>query len=151
MPGKMSVMGVGLKAGAVVGGTLVLTAVLSFVFSPVFQITSFYGPLMIAGVALAVVGFALNLVAAFDMLAAHKKNQLASGWTYRIFLNPMYFFQVFITLPGIALLFNSWLVLTAVPIGAVAVNLLAREEQRHLENEYGDAYRAYRNRVPIRF
>ena len=151
MSGKMSVMGVGLKAGAVVGAALVLTVALSFVFSPVFQITSEYTGLLIAGIVLAVVGFALNLVAAFQMLAAHKQNQLATGWAYRVFLNPMYFFQMFLTLPGVALLFNSWLVLAAVPLGAVAVHFLAKEEQRHLEAAYGEAYRAYRSRVPIRF
>jgi protein-S-isoprenylcysteine O-methyltransferase Ste14 len=147
----MSVMGVGLKAGAVVGGFLALTVAFSFVYSPVFRITDAYGVMLAVGIALAVVGFSMNLVAAFQMLDAHKQNRLASGWMYRVFLNPMYFFQIFVTLPGVALLFNSWLVLTVIPFGAVAVHILAKEEQRYLEREYGDAYRAYLKSVPVRF
>jgi len=63
----------------------------------------------------------------------------------------MYFFQVFLTLPGIALLFNSWLVLTVVFAGAAAVRLFEKEENRYLESRFGEAYSAYSERVPIKF
>jgi protein-S-isoprenylcysteine O-methyltransferase Ste14 len=148
---RMSVMGIGLKAGAVVGGALVLTAAISLLYPDAFRITRSYGALLVAGIALAVIGFSLNLMAAFQMLKAHREDRLAAGWAYRVFLNPMYFFMVFVTLPGITLLFNSWLVLAVIPIGAVAVHLLAKEEARYLEAAYGEAYRAYRRSVKVRF
>jgi protein-S-isoprenylcysteine O-methyltransferase Ste14 len=147
----MSVMGVGLKAGAVVGGLLALTVIASFVYAPVFRIAEGYGALLAAGITLAVIGFSLNMAAALQMMKAHKEDRLATGWMYRTFLNPMYFFQVFLTLPGVALLFNSWLVIAVVPFSAVAVHLFAKEEARSLEAAYGEAYRAYRRKVPIRF
>jgi len=151
MSHRMPVMGVGLKAGAVVGALLALTAAVSFQFAPALRITENYAALLAAGIALAAVGFSLNMAAALKMLAAHRENRLATGRLYRVFLNPMYFFQVFLTLPGVALLFNSWLVLAAVPLGAAAVHILAREEGRHLEAAYGEAYRAYRRSVKIKF
>ena len=152
MEKRMSVMGVGHKAGAVVGGYLVLTVVLSRIFSPLFRITSdSYSALLTAGIVMAVVGFSLNLAAAFQMLKAHKKDTLATAGLYGIFLHPMYFFQVFVTLPGVTLLFNSWLVLTMVLVGIAAVKLFVKEENHYLENRYGDAYREYRQKVLIKF
>jgi len=152
MEKKMSVMGIGHKAGAVVGGYLVLTVVLSYVFSPSFRITSgSYSTLLTAGIVMAVVGFSINLAAAFQMLKAHKKDALATTGLYGIFLHPMYFFQVFVTIPGVTLLFNSWLVLTTVLVGIAAVKLFVKEENHYLENRYSDAYREYIQKVLIKF
>ncbi len=152
MEKRMSVMGVGHKAGAVVGGYLVLTVVLSCIFSPLFRITrDSYSVLLVIGIVIAAVGFSLNLAAAFRMLRAHRKDVLATEGLYGIFLHPMYFFQVLVTLPGITLLFNSWLVLTTVFVGIAAVKLFAKEENHYLESRYGDAYRKYRRKVWIKF
>jgi protein-S-isoprenylcysteine O-methyltransferase Ste14 len=129
MKKRMSVMGIGHKAGSLVGGCLVLTATLSYVFSPLFRITgSSYGVLLTVGIILAASGFSLNLAAAFQMLRAYKKDRLATKGLYHVFLHPMYFFMLFVTLPGITLLFNSWLVLTAVPVGIAAVKYFVKEE-----------------------
>lgn len=148
MEKQMSVMGVGHKAGAVVGGYLVITIVLSYVFSPVFKLmTNSYGVLSTVGVIMAAVGFSLNLVAAFQMLKAHKNDALATTGLYAIFLHPMYFLQLFVTVPGITLLFNSWLVLTTVFVAVLAVKLFVKEEDRYLESRYGEAYRVYRQSV----
>jgi protein-S-isoprenylcysteine O-methyltransferase Ste14 len=151
MSKKMSVMGVGHKAGAVVFGVLAVTFAISYFTEPLFRVTEAYGTLLSVGIALAVVGFAANLIAAFQMLTAHKTDRLATSGLYRIFLNPMYFLMMFVTLPGVALLFNSWLVLPTVPVGAVAAHLFAREEGRYLEGRYGEAYRAYRRGVLVKF
>ncbi len=148
---RMSVMGIGPRAGAFVGGYLVLTIVLHYIFSPLFRITEQYGALLIVGIVLAVVGFSLNLIASVQMLKAHKEDTLATKGLYGIFLHPMYFFQVFVTIPGITLLFNSWLVLTTVLVGIVVVKLFDRQENHYLESRYGDAYRTYAQNVPVKF
>lgn len=152
MEKRMSVMGIGHKAGAVVGGYLVLTVIPSYIFSPLFRITEgSYSTLLMVGIIMAVVGFSLNLAAAFQMLGAHKKDTLATTGLYRIFLHPMYFFQLCVTLPGVTLLFNSWLVLTTILVGIAAVKLFVKEENNYLETRYGDTYRTYRRKVPIKF
>ena len=151
MSKKMSVMGIGHKAGIVVFGFLAVTFAISYYTQPLFRITESYDTLLTVGIALAAVGFAANLVAAVQMLKAHNSDHLATGGLYRVFLNPMYFLMMFVTLPGVTLLFNSWLVLTTIPVGAVAVHLFAREEGRYLEEGYGEAYRAYRRSVAVKF
>ena len=56
-----------------------------------------------------------------------------------------------VTLPGVTLLFNLWLVLTTVLVGIAAVKLFEKEENHYPENRYGDAYREYRQKVLIKF
>jgi protein-S-isoprenylcysteine O-methyltransferase Ste14 len=63
----------------------------------------------------------------------------------------MYFFQVFMTLPGIALITNSYLVLTLVSVAAVVVRLFSKQENEYLKTRYGAAYEAYRTKVPVRY
>ena len=63
----------------------------------------------------------------------------------------MHFFQLCVTLPGVTLLFNSWLALTTVLAGIAAVKLFVKEENHYLENRYGDAYRDYKRKVLIKF
>lgn len=150
MEKQMSVLGIGHKAGAAVGAYLAVTIALSYL-CPVFHMTQSYAVLLRVGIALAAAGFALNLVAAAQMMAAHKRDELVTTGMYHIFLHPMYFFMLFITLPGVALLFNSYLVLTVVPVSIAVVRLFVREENEYLERRYGEAYREYRKTVLIPF
>jgi protein-S-isoprenylcysteine O-methyltransferase Ste14 len=62
----------------------------------------------------------------------------------------MYVLQIFITLPGLFLLFNSWLVLAGVIPAYAAYRVFVREEHRYLEERFGAAYRAYLNRVLLK-
>ena len=152
MDKKMSVMGAGHKIAAVVVLYLALAEGISLLASPVFRITEqAYSTLLVTGIILAVTGFSLNLAAAAQMLKAHKAGCLATGGFYGIFLNPMYTLQVFITLPGLMLLFNSWLVMAAVIAAYVACRIFVREEEQYLESRFGDQYREYRRNVPVKF
>jgi protein-S-isoprenylcysteine O-methyltransferase Ste14 len=145
-------MGIGPKAGIVIGVYLAVTGLVSYLTRPLFLITSQnYGVLLAVGIALAVVGFSINLLASLQMLKAYKADTLATSGLYGIFLHPMYFFQVFMTLPGIALITNSYLVLTVVPVAAVVVRLFAKKENDYLKTRYGSAYEAYRAKVPVRY
>jgi len=146
----MSVMGVG---GKIAIPTLIYLAVaeaVSLYFYPSFRITENYGALFIIGVVMITVGFSLNLVAAFEMLKAHREERLATGGLYRLFRDPMYVMQIFITLPGLFLLFNSWLVLAGIIPAYIAYRVFVREEHRYLEERFGETYKAYLGRVVVK-
>ena len=96
------------------------------------------------------VGFSLNLVAAFSMLKAHREERLATGGLYRLFRDPMYVVQIFLTLPGLLLLFNSWLVLAGITPAYIAYRVFVREEHTYLENRFGKAYREYLKKVVLK-
>lgn len=149
---KMSLMGVGGKIAAVFVIYLAVTAGISLWAAPLFQITAEYrGALTVAGIVIAIAGFALNLTAALQMMRAHRSGVLASGGWYAVFLHPMYTFQILITIPGVLLLFNSWLVLTAWPVVFAAFKKFAKEEERYLANQFGDEYRTYKEKVFCKF
>jgi protein-S-isoprenylcysteine O-methyltransferase Ste14 len=96
-------------------------------------------------------GFILNLVAAFGMLRAYRKGSLATDGLYSIFVHPMYALQILITIPGLLLIFNSWLVLLTIIPAYIAYKIFAREEERYLEAYFGSQYINYKNKVLIRF
>lgn len=148
MTKKMSVMGVGGKIGVVVGPCLAAAIGADIAFAPLFKISpQGGGALLYAGIALTAVGFLLNVAASLSMLRAHKAGRLATGGFYRLLLNPMYVFMLLLTLPGIALLCNSWLVMVVVLPGYIAYRVIVREEYRYLAQTFGPAYEAYRRTV----
>jgi protein-S-isoprenylcysteine O-methyltransferase Ste14 len=99
---------------------------------------------------MAAVGFALNLGAAVPMLKATREDRLATRGFYHLFRDPMYVLQIFITLPGLFLLFNSWLVLSSVLAAYVAYRVCVKEEHRYLANRFGDEYSAYLKQVLLK-
>jgi protein-S-isoprenylcysteine O-methyltransferase Ste14 len=147
---KMSVMGVG---GKIAVPTLLYTAgaaAVSRVFRPSFRITGDSHALRLPGILMIATGFSLNLAAAAAMLKAHQKDRLATGGLYRLFRDPMYVLQIFLTLPGLFLLFNSWLVLTGFIPAYIVYRVFVREEHRDLEGRFGEAYREYLKTVLLK-
>ncbi len=150
MEKKMSVMGVGTKIAIPVLLWILAAEAVSYVTRPLFVIASDDKTLMTAGIALIAVGFSLNLIAAFSMIKAHKENRLATGGLYAIFRDPMYVLQIFLTLPGLFLLFNSYLVLLGVIPAYLGYRVFVREEHSYLEKHFGEEYTRYLKKVPIK-
>ncbi len=151
MDKKMSLMGVAGKILVVLIISLTVTLSINFLFKPMFRITENYHQLIIIAVVMAVAGFTLNLMAAFGMLSAYKKGQLATGGLYSIFLNPMYTFQILVTVPGLLLLFNSWSVMmTVIPV-FIAFKVFVKEEEKYLQEKFGNQYKYYRENVLFKF
>jgi len=151
MEKKMSLMGVAGKIVITLVISLAVTASVSFLFKPMFRITENYHKLVIIAVLMAIVGFTLNLTAAFGMLSAYRKGQLATGGLYSIFLNPMYTFQILITVPGLLLFFNSWFIMiTIIPV-FIAFKVFVKEEDKYLEEKFGSQYKDYRKKVLFKY
>lgn len=148
---KMSLMGVAGKIMVVLLISLVVTEGISLLLTPAFRITADYRSLVIIAITTAVVGFSFNLIAAFEMLSAHKKRQLATRGLYALFLNPMYAFQLLLTVPGLLLLLNSWLTLLTVIPAFIAFKVFAKEEQMFLEEKFGAQYTEYKKKVLFKF
>lgn len=152
MKKKMSLMGVGGKIAIVLVIYLAISITLDIVFAPLFKMTTtHYTTVLIVGIALAVVGFSLNIAAALNMMKGYKNDSLVTKGFYRVFMNPMYVFMIFLTLPGICLILNSWLVLGSVIPAFIAYRIFVREEHKYLEEKFGSEYKAYRAGVIIKF
>lgn len=150
MKKKMSIMGVGHKIAIPLLLWLIAAEAVTLLTNPLFRITENDSTLLVIGVALIAVGFGLNLVAAFSMLKAHSKNRIATTGLYAIFRDPMYVVMIFLTLPGLFLLFNSWLVLAGVIPVYLFYRVFVKEEHKYLEGLYGEEYREYVKKLPVK-
>jgi protein-S-isoprenylcysteine O-methyltransferase Ste14 len=147
---KMSVMGVGHKIALPTLAWLAVSEAASWFTRPLFGISGNYAALLVIAIIMIVVGFSLNLAAAFTILKAHSANKLATGGMYAVFRDPMYVVMILLVLPGLFLLLNSWLALTSVVPAYVCYRIFTREEHKYLEARYGDEYRKYIRKVPVK-
>ncbi len=151
MEKHMTLMGIAWKILVVLIVSLAITAGIHYLLAPSLQITDDTHTLVIVAAAMVIAGFGLNLAAALGMMRAHKKGLLATGGLYAVFLNPMYTFQVFVTVPGLLLLFNSWIImLSAVPL-IIAFEVFKKEEEAYLHEKFADQYLDYRKKVLFKF
>ncbi len=152
MKKELGVMGVGTKIVVPVAVCIVITGLISYFTYPFFRIAEDYNILLIIGIVAAVIGFSFNLAAAFPMLTGFKKGKLVTTGMYRLCRNPMYVFQLFITLPGLMILFNSWLMLiSTIIVGFLAFKILVKEEYEYLLRKFGEEYKSYCSSVLIKF
>jgi len=106
------------------------------------------GLIMAAGFALALPAILAFRRAGTDVEPWKPSSTLVTDGVYRRLRNPMYVGATLL-LTGFAVLFASdWtLVMTIAFAGVVHLGVVKREE-RYLEAKFGDAYRAYKARVP---
>ena len=103
--------------------------------------------LVLAGLALNIVGFVTQRRAGTDPIPFHPTTRIVSHGIYRFSRNPMYVGFSLWTL-GIAFLVNSAWMLLAVPIGLILTDrLVIAREERYLERKFGEEYRSYKQTV----
>ena len=104
---------------------------------------------MILGYALLFAGIGIFMEGWRELHKAQKENWLVTDRLYGLVRHPQYT-GLFIALFGEGIV--HWPTVFSValfPIIVAAYYLLARGEERKVEEEFGDAYRAYRARVPM--
>lgn len=104
---------------------------------------------MILGYALLFLGIGIFMEGWRELHRAQKENRLATDRLYGLVRHPQYT-GLFIALFGEGVV--HWPTIFSVvlfPVIVAAYYLLARSEERDVEKERGDEYRAYRKRVPM--
>lgn len=131
---------------------MALTAVISYTMYPAFRITrDHYTLLLIIAILLIFTGVLGVISVAGKLLKCFKERKLMTDGLYRVCRNPMYASYVFFVIPGLCLLFNSWLVLSTVIVNLTLTLLLVPREYEYLEKTFGDEYRDYLRKVWIKF
>ena len=131
---------------------LIITIFIDYQTKPLFQITeSSYSTLIIIGILLMLMGIALVVTVARKLLKSFKTNILMTDGVYKIFRNPMYAAYLIFIIPGICLLFNSWLALTTLILNYIFLQIFIKEEYRYLEETFGEEYESYLKKVWIKF
>lgn len=106
---------------------------------------------MVLGYILLFVGIGLFIQGWRELYRARQQNRLATDGLYALVRHPQYS-GLFIGLFGEGVVhWPTVFSITVFPIIVVTYTLLARREEKRVIEEFGDEYRAYRQRVPMFF
>jgi protein-S-isoprenylcysteine O-methyltransferase Ste14 len=142
---KLNFLGVGPKIGRIVIPYLAITITLTILFPEklTFGIAA-QQPLLIAGIILLAIALMLYIATLRLMLPGIRNNLLVTGGTYRLCRNPLYAALILFLIPGLALVLNSWIVLTTSIVGYLLFRRFVHEEEELLERIFGEDFRRYR-------
>lgn len=149
--GFMKLTGVGPKIGTPAVIYLIITVIVHYLSYPLFRITENYYLLIILGVILILSGIVMLASGARKLVKSANANVLMTDGLYRIFRNPMYAAYILFIIPGIALLFNSWLVSTSVIVFFIFLQIYIKEEYNYLEEKFGEEYHKYLKNVWFKY
>jgi len=145
---KMDFFGIGPKIGKVFIPYLTMT----IVFSCSSNSFNFYAERNSGMTISGAIFFCFWLVFYFSsvrlLLSGLKEGKLVTRGTFSLCQNPLYISFICFLIPAIALLLNSWLVLTTCLVGFVLLKVYVRKEYEILVEAFGDEYLKYKNETP---
>jgi protein-S-isoprenylcysteine O-methyltransferase Ste14 len=127
-------------------------AIINHFYKPIFEIK--YIPkkiLIITAIILLCIGIPLYLVTLKALKTAYKKQKLITSGIFSICRNPLFAEVIFLLLPGIILIFNSWLLLTIPCFMYVMFKVFINREESLMEKEFGEEYVKYKNKTSTIF
>lgn len=149
MEEKMSIYGVGTVFVPLSALYFLMMVLLTWYFYPAFQINVIpYQVSAILGIALLIVGIPFWILSLITILRTHKADRLVTTGVYRFCRHPLYASWTVFNSLGIALLINSWMVLTTPVFMYVMMRILIKKEETYLQKVFGSAYLEYKKRVP---
>lgn len=144
----MSRVGIGLKL-------LVIMALYMFIswsltrFEPQIFTFPFVPPpiLRVSAIIMIIFGGVVQMAAAQVPARAFKEGRLVNTGIYSYIRHPMYAGWILLFVPGIALFFRSWLMVTTTLVGYIGFKHLIKAEDEYLTKKFGEAYMEYRSKV----
>jgi len=151
MKGKMTVMGVAPLIAVPSFLYLGAAIALHYALFPLFAFTPAPGLAMrIAGAVLVAFGLFVLVYSGLGVLYAFRTQRLLTGGFFAVFPNPMYAAYILAIVPGLALVLDSWLVLTGSAVLYALFRALVPAEDRWLKEQFGAQYEEYRQRVAVK-
>ena len=149
---KLNFFGVGPKIGRIVLPWLVITIALTIIFPGIFTMgVTVRQSFLIAGIILIVVALVFYFTTLRLMLPGIRENRLITTGAYRLCRNPLYAALILFFMPGLALLLNSWIILTVSLVGYFLFRKFVHEEEEALERIFGEEFRIYRAKTSCLF
>ena len=148
----MKITGVAPQIAVPTLAYLALMAYVQFLTRPVFTIAEFHYNVMIT-IAIIFIFIGIFMVASVGkkLMKAYRDKTLMTDGLFKIFRNPMYSAYLLFIIPGIILLINSWLALTALVLNFILFRLYIRKEHAYLEQRFGIEYQKYLDKVWLKF
>jgi protein-S-isoprenylcysteine O-methyltransferase Ste14 len=148
MKQKMTWEGIGVKIAVFSLPYFILTIVL-MIFRPEFLQMKFLPRLAawIAGGVVTLAGLDMLGHSVQGLIDGIRKQKMVTTGIYGLSRNPLYASWIFLIVPGLAVLFRSWLLLAGSVVVYVNFKLLIHEEYRVLKANFGKKYEQYAARV----
>jgi protein-S-isoprenylcysteine O-methyltransferase Ste14 len=149
MTSKMTFWGVGPKYTLFSAVYCIIVVVLSKYYDPFFEIPFVpYGIFSKVAIALILFGIPFYVVSLIIIKRGFTAGRLVTEKTFGMCRHPVYSVWIVFFVPGIMLLMNTWLGLTASPVMYLLLLVLVKKEDEYLESVFGNEYLAYKKRVP---
>jgi protein-S-isoprenylcysteine O-methyltransferase Ste14 len=146
---KLNFLGVGPKIGIIALPWLAAAIFLSLKFRETFIFFDDSNNILFyTGLVILIGGLIFYFVTVPNLLKGLKETKLVTSGTFSLCCNPLYAAIILFIIPGVALMMNSWLVLSTSIAGYVAFKLFIKEEVKEMETFFGDEYRKYRAQTP---
>jgi protein-S-isoprenylcysteine O-methyltransferase Ste14 len=152
MSDRIPVWGIGFKLTFLTLGYSFIVILLHYFTAPLFYIEFLpYALFKFLGVFLILLGMPLFITSGFSVHKAYAEDVLRTKGVYSICRHPLYSSFLVLIVPGICLLFKSWLLLS-VPFGMyMFFRILIREEEDYLSERFADEYEKYRKATSFVF
>ena len=146
---KLDFFGAGPKIGRIVLPWLATTIVLTLVIPSVFTFPAPAKPyLLISGGVILAAGLVSYAITVRSLLKGLKESRLVTTGLYGVCQNPLYAVILLLIIPGIALMMNSWIILTAPVVGYLAFRKYISQEYNEMTEVFGEDYRKYKEKTP---
>jgi protein-S-isoprenylcysteine O-methyltransferase Ste14 len=145
---KLSFLGIGPKIGRITLPFLAITIALTILFPGIFSFPkALEQPFLVAGIILMAIAAVYYFTTLRLMLPGIRENRLITGGAYRLCRNPLYSALLLFLVPGLALLLNSWIILSTTVVGYIVFRRFIHEEEEMLERLFGEEYTIYHDRT----
>jgi len=152
MSDRISFWGIGIKFAILSLGYSAVIIFVHYFTYPLFYIKFLpYRLFLISGIFLIVVGISLYITSAFSVRKAYTEDALRTKGVYSICRHPLYSSFIFLTVPGICLLFKSWIAFSVPFVMYIFFRVLIKEEEDYLRDKFADEYEEYKKEVSFVF
>jgi protein-S-isoprenylcysteine O-methyltransferase Ste14 len=146
---KLSPLGIGPKIGMIAIPYIAIGIVLTVLYPQIFSFgPAAKKPLLIAGIVVLAVALILYAATVRSLLKGLKANKLMTTGAFRYCQNPLYAVMILLIIPAVALLLNSWIVLTTSLIAYFIFKINIHTEYEEMERIFGQEYIDYKKRTP---
>jgi protein-S-isoprenylcysteine O-methyltransferase Ste14 len=103
----------------------------------------------ILGIAFLLTGVPLWLTSAVQVAINVPRGKLITSGPFKVMIHPLYTSVALLVLPGVGLLLKTWVWLIIGTALYISSRILAKREEKMLEDMFADEYRRYRSRVML--